>query len=1681
MKFVFVTQELDPVVPGGAGALIAGVAAALGRHHDVVVVLAAPGVATVAADPYRVVSVPLEPADGSLRWFVERSRRTAEVLREVTAEGRPDLVEFTDFEALGFWALSHRRELGLETVPLAVRVHGPIGAIAAAVGAAPDPWPAFDVLERVTFAMADIVLAPSTAIADWMAERYGIDPTRVIEAPPIVPTVVRREWVPAETPWIAGFGRLSETKGTDTLVKAMLPLLVEHPSLRLVLIGPDGWSAVEGRAMSAVLHDLIPPALRSRVEMTGSMGREEALDALRSAWAVAMPSRFESFCLAAHEVRRAGYPVVVPELTAFVPFPDDFIVYDGSVEALTATLGAIVTDRASVAALAARPAPEVGDPVAPYLGRLPAVRHPRSQGGLGTIAVKRLEELETPVPVGVPDVSVRHDRVERGIAAGRFSADGEPDVSMVIPCFDGGRWLEGAVLSVFEQTHRSWEVVIVDDGSTDSLTIEILHRLATWPRVRVIRQDNRGLPAARNAGMAAARGRFVVPLDADDELRPRYLEAMLTAIEDHPGAAFAHCWAELFGDIEAVWIARPTNPYWERLGNSVVGCVLLRREAWQAVGGYDESMVGGHEDWELWLRLAAAGWGRVAVPEPLFRYRKRGISMSVHSEADFEAGLARIVDRHRDLYQRGALRALKREWYPAVSLLVGPSVPADSGITTLDVQVVPVAGELAEAVASVRGKYVVDARTGVPEPGVVLGLVDRLERAPERGWDREGAVVMWRRWALVDPDASFLDSGDQPSGDLLPGAFADPEWMANESALALGLRVERYRPEEPARIPEWLPMLTGVAVVATVRNEITTITRLVETLVGGSRAPDQIVITDAGSTDGTWEELQRLAALHPILRPIRVAGNRSRGRNLAIALADHDVIAAIDGGCVPRHEWLEELVAPFAEGAVWVGGFYEAAGPTRRRSIGVTMIFVLSEALRGGFIPSARSVAFTRRVWELVGGFPEHLEVSEDTAFDEALTAAAVPMVFRPRAIVEWMPPAGFGKQFRAVWSWSRSDGVAGIRSFYYVRELRVVLASILIGGGGLLIDPRLLGLGLIPLLALMARQTREKYAAVPGPTRFVWIPVAWSVGFAARVSGFLRGALPRKLRYLWQRGRNAVAWRRRRVIALARRGLRAMLPGAVIDRVRLARQSRSARHNVDLYVGGRREERRWLRTTPDTYRVGRLDRLPADPDFAVLTAGMPAPEEGIVVVTTPHASAADHLLAARLAATGGAGVVGVGGVPDRGDRVRHEPACVPVAVAVDAASRAAIGDVTAGDVAGLVHRLRQAGTRLSMRIVPGTAKPVERAAMSGEVVVVVSAVPMHDVGGGSRGAQITLELLERGYTVAHVALYPADESVDLGLRYLHPRLEQYSYEEFDAVEFSARASVPGIVLLELPEGRAATIGAALQARGWTLIYDLIDDWSHVSLGGGWYDEAIERRIVAEADGVAASAGDLVDRLGAFGRDAVLVPNAVNERLFGGPLPAPPADIADVTGTMLGYHGSLYGDWFDWGALAAVAAARPDATVIVIGDDRAARPPMPPNVRFLGLRPQADLPGYLARLDVGLVPFTVTPVTHAVSPLKVFEYLACGVPVAAPPLRALAGIDGVHTDDDLVRAVEAALRGPRPDRAEALRRHGWGDRVAALFASAGRTLRGVVPPSVQIVSRPAEHYPPRRRRVRGTG
>jgi glycosyltransferase involved in cell wall biosynthesis len=228
-----------------------------------------------------------------------------------------------------------------------------------------------------------------------------------------------------------------------------------------------------------------------------------------------------------------------------------------------------------------------------------------------------------------------------------------PRVSVLMPCFNHGAFIGEAIASVAAQTLQDFEIVVVDDGSTDVQTVETLDKYAR-SGITVLRTENRGLPAARNHAARHAAGEFFCALDADDRLAPEWFARAVAVLDARPGVAFVSHWLETFGDERWTWTPERCDLPALLARNSVNGAALVRRGAFEAVHGYDEAMRDGCEDWDLWLRLVEQGFSGFIIPEVLFYYRRRAGSMSrVMLDPDaYRRPLEVLVDKHADAYGR---------------------------------------------------------------------------------------------------------------------------------------------------------------------------------------------------------------------------------------------------------------------------------------------------------------------------------------------------------------------------------------------------------------------------------------------------------------------------------------------------------------------------------------------------------------------------------------------------------------------------------------------------------------------------------------------------------------------------------------------------------------------------------------------------------------------------------------------------------------------------------------------------------------------------------------------------------------------------------------------------------------------------------------------------------------------
>jgi glycosyltransferase involved in cell wall biosynthesis len=242
-------------------------------------------------------------------------------------------------------------------------------------------------------------------------------------------------------------------------------------------------------------------------------------------------------------------------------------------------------------------------------------------------------------------------------------------VAVVIPCFNDGATLEEAVRSVEQQ--ETCELAIVDDGSTEQPTLQLLDRLRS-AGVHVIRQENRGLAAARMAGVAATTAPYVQPLDADDLLVPGALTVLADALDADPRAAAAWGDVAFFGEFELVArTADRLDPWTIWYLDELPGTSMVRRTVLAQTGGW--RFENAYEDWDFWMTVAEQGLDGVRVPSVIFRYRRDPERMSAGGLARHGELLAELRARH-PLLRAARRRNRRRSSAPLRMRLLFPLV-----------------------------------------------------------------------------------------------------------------------------------------------------------------------------------------------------------------------------------------------------------------------------------------------------------------------------------------------------------------------------------------------------------------------------------------------------------------------------------------------------------------------------------------------------------------------------------------------------------------------------------------------------------------------------------------------------------------------------------------------------------------------------------------------------------------------------------------------------------------------------------------------------------------------------------------------------------------------------------------------------------------------------------------------
>jgi hypothetical protein len=226
----------------------------------------------------------------------------------------------------------------------------------------------------------------------------------------------------------------------------------------------------------------------------------------------------------------------------------------------------------------------------------------------------------------------------------------KPLISVVIPCYNDGAYLPETINRLQQQTFQDFEIIVVNDGSTDTKTFEVLDQLALQG-VMVLHKENGRMSSARNHGVKHANGTYIAALDADDYFDPSFFEKAVAILNADQNIAVVTSYIQMFGEFKKTSKPRGGNEYNFLFSNQCPACAMVRKKNWIQVGGYDEKMIHGYEDWEFYIRITQQGWTVHVIPEKLLFYRQTKKSTHKNDTLIHRKEIVNyIVEKHKDWY-----------------------------------------------------------------------------------------------------------------------------------------------------------------------------------------------------------------------------------------------------------------------------------------------------------------------------------------------------------------------------------------------------------------------------------------------------------------------------------------------------------------------------------------------------------------------------------------------------------------------------------------------------------------------------------------------------------------------------------------------------------------------------------------------------------------------------------------------------------------------------------------------------------------------------------------------------------------------------------------------------------------------------------------------------------------------
>lgn len=575
----------------------------------------------------------------------------ADVIKQyIIAEGQPTIIEAQEYGGIAYY-LQQFKLLGypeFQDLNILITCHAPAFLYLEYNHEPTYKFPNYWIgqMEKSSIRSADILITPSLFLTKELKKKMSWEGVKEHHVVNPIETVSSIQNSPDfEQNYIVCFGKLSPLKGSFELLKYFDKLWQQGLELPLHIIGSTQQVFhPEGRTMEDVIkHKYKLYIEKGLLKLRGQMSPEQSKRELLGAHIVLVPSIVDNLPYTVLEAMRLGKVVLASKQGGqreVIDHANNGYLFDHSIP------GDFQDKLLHILSLTTKRIKEVGD------NAIHSIRENYNQEVVYSQKMKVIDayffkkENRSDFPFLEP--------IERRTIAAHHSGEEKNLLSVVIPYYNMGAYIEDCVQSVLACDYSNMEVLIIDDGSNEKASVDMLSYIQSKYPVAVYRKENEGLPLTRNFGADKAKGEFLAFLDADDMIEVDYYSKATRVLSMYDNVHFVGCWAKYFEGGRGYWPTFNPEPPYLLVHNMVNSSALIYKTNSFLISGLNNpAFVYGMEDWDSVISMVEKGYRGVVLPEALFNYRVRKGSMSRSFTKVKELYLNKLIaSNHADLFRK---------------------------------------------------------------------------------------------------------------------------------------------------------------------------------------------------------------------------------------------------------------------------------------------------------------------------------------------------------------------------------------------------------------------------------------------------------------------------------------------------------------------------------------------------------------------------------------------------------------------------------------------------------------------------------------------------------------------------------------------------------------------------------------------------------------------------------------------------------------------------------------------------------------------------------------------------------------------------------------------------------------------------------------------------------------------